>query len=93
MSTVTIQIGNGDDKLTQIQWHEFVVALKRLVDRHAKKLHFFGGPENWHAQQNVAMIFDVDASAIAALKNEVAELRKRFQQESAAWTVGETEFI
>jgi hypothetical protein len=93
MTTVSVQIGNGDDKLTQSEWHEFVVTLKQVVEHFCRKLHFFGAPENWCEQQNAAFIFEVDDSAVDALKREVTELRKRFHQESAAWTAGETDFI
>jgi hypothetical protein len=93
MTTVSLQIGNGDDKLSQTQWHELVVEMKVLVERYSTKLHFFGAPENWHAQQNVAFIFDVEDATISAMQAEVTTLRVRFNQESAAWTEGRTSFI
>jgi|1185.fasta_scaffold1809788_1 hypothetical protein len=93
MPTVSVQIGNGDDKLTQAEWHGFVVAMKELVERSCSKLHFFGAPENWREQQNAAFIFDIDEVAVDALKGGVIELRKQFRQESAAWTAGLTEFV
>jgi hypothetical protein len=93
MTTVCLQIGNGDDKLSQSQWHEFVVEMKRLVDSHCAKVHFFGAPENWREQQNVAFIFDVEEDAVDNLRAEVRQLRQRFFQESAAWTQGSTLFI
>jgi N-acyl-L-homoserine lactone synthetase len=93
MTTVSLQIGNGDGKLSQSQWHQFVVEMKRLVERHSAKVHFFGAPENWREQQNVAFIFDIEAASIENLEAKVTKLRKRFGQESAAWTEGDTRFI
>ncbi len=93
MKTVSLQIGNGDDKLSQAQWHDFVVKMKQLIERHCERLHFFGAPENWSGQQNVALIFDVEDAAVNELKAQASELRKQFRQESAAWTEGETVFI
>src|SRR5947209_703362 len=93
MKTVSLQIGNGDDKLSQSQWHQFVIDMKELVERHCEKLHFFGAPETWRDQQNVAFIFELDDDRTAALQAEVTKLRARFEQESAAWMEGKTLFI
>jgi hypothetical protein len=93
MTTVSLQIGNGDGKLSQAQWHAFVVEMKRLVERHSAKVHFFGAPENWREEQNVAFIFDIEAASTENLKSGVTHLRKHFGQESAAWTQGNTLFI
>jgi hypothetical protein len=93
VKTVCLQIGNGDDKLSQSRWHEFVVQIKAVVDDHCSKVHFFGGPENWCAQQNVALVFEVQDSSIDRLKTEVTNLRKKFLQESAAWMEGQTLFL
>jgi hypothetical protein len=93
MTTVCLQIGNGDDKLSQAQWHAFVVELKRLIEHSCAKVHFFGAPENWHHQQNVAFVFDLDEATVENLKGEVRDLRSRFSQESAAWMQGNTLFI
>jgi uncharacterized protein YaaQ len=93
MKTVSLQIGNGDGKLMQAEWHQFVVQLLALVDRSCTKLHFRGAPEGWAEQQNAAFIFDVDDERVDELKQEVTELRAKFKQESAAWTAGATEFI
>jgi hypothetical protein len=93
MKTVSLQIGNGDDKLTQAEWHQFVVEMKDLVERHCQKVHFFGGPEGWRNQQNVAFIFELNDDGAATLQAEVTKLRALFKQESAAWTEGKTLFI
>jgi hypothetical protein len=93
MKTVSLQIGNGDDRLSQREWHDFVIAAKELVADYCAKLHFFGAPENWCAQQNVAFIFDAQDERLDELKARVTALRKQFRQESAAWTVGETTFL
>lgn len=93
MKTVSLQIGNGDDRLSQREWHDFVIAAKELVTDYCAKLHFFGAPENWCGQQNVALIFDVHDERLDELKSRVTALRKQYRQESAAWTEGQTEFV
>ncbi len=93
MRTVSVQIGNGDDKLSQSQWHRFVVEMKQLIEAHCRQLHFFGAPENWCPQQNVAFIFDIDDGRIEQLQIRIADLRQHFLQQSAAWTEGVTRFI
>jgi len=52
VKTVVIQIGNSDDKLTQLEWAKFVNDIKHLVNNHAKEVHFFGGSSNWENWQN-----------------------------------------
>ena len=93
MKTVSLQIGNGDNRLSQREWHDFVVAAKELVADYCAELHFFGAPENWHRQQNVAFIFDVSDERLGELKARVTVLWKKYRQEAAAWTVGQTEFV
>jgi hypothetical protein len=38
MPPLSLQIGNGDDKLTQAEGHEFVVMIKKLVGQSCSKL-------------------------------------------------------
>jgi hypothetical protein len=91
--TITIQIGNSDDKLTQAKWSEFVAEVNDLVEHYSLRVHFFGGAANWMPWQNVAWIVVTEESELNAFVRDVKEVRLRYNQESVAWTLGKTDFI
>ena len=99
MKTVTIQIGNSDDKLSQKQWAQFVAEIGALITDAEVDVHFFGGAPSFERWQNAAWVIAVRAEVLhpnvvlGALKVAVADLRAQFKQDSAAWTEGETEFV
>ena len=93
MKTITIQIGNTDDKLTQVEWAAYVLTVKDTILRHCKQIHFFGGSVNWDRWQNVAWVFECSEEMIDSLRKGLTADRKAFNQDSIAWTEGETDFI
>lgn len=93
MKTVTIQIGNTDDKLTQIEWAVFVENMRSVVGWYCEKIHFFGASSNWEQWQNAAWIAAVPEGAIEMMRKEASQVGKNFRQDSVAWTEGETKFI
>ena len=93
MKTVTIQIGNSDDKLTQAQWRLFVLDVQAKVLQNSQAIHFFGAPSNWERWQNAAWIVVCEDDKLQALKNAIADIRKCFNQDSVAWTEGDTQFV
>jgi len=93
MKTITIQIGNSDDKLTQDQWAAFVDQMDTAVRCEAGLVHFMGAPPNYLKWQNAAWVVMVNAGEVDTLKAAVKGVRTKFDQESAAFTVGETEMI
>jgi hypothetical protein len=93
VKTIVVQIGNSDNKLPQAEWAEFVRRVDGTIREHAQAVHFFGGTENWAAWQRVCWVFDCEQSRLADLKNLVTSARKKFRQDAAAFTEGETEFI
>jgi hypothetical protein len=93
VKTIVVQIGNSDNKLRQADWARFVQRVGGVVREHAATIHFFGGPENWAAWQKVCWVFDGEESRLPGLKIRLAEVRKEFLQDSAAVTVGQTEFV
>jgi hypothetical protein len=93
MKTVVIQIGNTDDKLTQIEWSAFVLMTRTMILAHCKQVHFFGAPANWERWQNVAWIVEVEDGNKDKLRAAVADARQTFRQDSAAWTEGDTQFV
>jgi hypothetical protein len=91
--TVTIQIGNSDDKLTQSQWCDFVRIIESLIDTNGTRVYFFGGPPTYARWQNAAWVFEIAPENTERLKRLLIELRGKWGQDSIAWTEGETEFI
>lgn len=93
MSTVTIQIGNSDDKLTQREWSAFCQAVNEAVSSRCRKVYFNGG-SHWRAPwQNACWVAEVDNDDRAPLKEALRNLRIAYRQESVAVTFGETQFI
>ena len=92
MKTITLQIGNSDNKLTQVEWSDFVGEIHCLIERDpTSQIHFFGGPQNWECWQNVAWVF-VTGNPMS-LCQEVKRIRTKYKQDSAAWTEGSTAFV
>jgi hypothetical protein len=93
MKTITLQIGNSDDKLTQAHWSKFVFEIGDYISRYAETVHFFGisaGDARW---QNAAWVFVCKPEIVEILKENITNTRRAFLQDSVAWTEGETEFV
>jgi hypothetical protein len=91
--TVTVQLGNTDNRLKQAEWHEFVLAVKYAIEQSAESVHFFGAPANWDKLQNVAWVLALNNSQQQQLQLELKRIRKEFKQEAVAWTSGTTLFL
>lgn len=92
MKSVVIQIGNSDDKLTQMQWAAFVARLRDCVERHDARIHFWGASANYEPWQNLCCVCESNG-AMYPMLSEISEIRKEFKQDSVAVTIGGTEFI
>lgn len=93
--TITIQIGNSDDKLTQSRWASFCHEMYNTIINYVTQIHFSGcsqGDANW---QNACWVIvcNLTTEAFEEFKTEISAVGKRFEQQSVAFTVGETEFI
>ena len=91
MKTLTIQIGNSDNKLTQVRWSEYVAEVRDLVEFHSEEVHFSGGSENWQPWQNVSWVVVVNEDV--HLLSDLSITRKKYNQDSVAITKGQTEFV
>lgn len=89
--TVTIQIGNTDNKLTQQEWSQFVLEMREIIHQHLGTVHFFGGSATYEPWQNVCWV--VEASALEEFRKEATALRQKYKQDSVAFTIGNTEFV
>lgn len=93
MKTITLQVGNTDNKLTQQAWNTYVEAMRVLIGKHASAVHFFGAPPTYEPWQNVAWVFTGEGERLAELRKSVVTLRQHYNQESVAWIEGSTELI
>ena len=95
MKTVTLQIGNSDDKLTQQEWSNFVTEMGGIVSIFAEQVHFHGGSPFGAPWQNAAWIFTpkMTEHTERGFRDMVQSIRAKFRQESVAVTIGETKFV
>ena len=92
MKTVTLQIGNSDDKLTQLEWATFIARVKDLLEETAGTVvHFFGCSYGIECWQNACWVFETENPIQICV--EMKKLREKYKQDSVAWTEGGTAFI
>ncbi len=91
--TVAVLIGNSDDKLAQLTWANFCIALKEAVTDFAEET-FFDGGSSWESpRQNACIVFSLKESNLESFRHKLRGLRKFYRQDSVALLVSETEFI
>lgn len=93
MITATIQIGNSDDKLTQVIWSEYVSIVSSIVQTFANETHFFGASANYEPWQNACWVIEIGDIEYNLLLANLAAARKKYSQDSIAITVGDTIFL
>jgi len=91
--TITIQIGNTDNKLTQQEWSDFVGCVSKEITSVDAQVHFFGASAGWLHYQNAAWVIDTSPNESLKLLHSLVKIRKLYQQDSIAWTEGNTTFI
>lgn len=91
--TAVIQIGNSDDKLTQVEWAGYCAQMHQEVLLICTHVHFFGGCATHDEWQNVCWVLEIEKDCIGALKRVVSAIRKTWRQNSAAITLGSTKFV
>lgn len=91
--TVVIQLGNSDNKLSQIGWSQFVFEAKLVIERNVQEFHFFGGSSFDSPWQNACWVCEVLEGFKPQLESQLTECRKAYRQDSVAITYGETRFI
>lgn len=92
--TITVQIGNSDNKLTQVEWSEFVHEVGKLMSTCGGPIHFHGCSHGAAQWQNAAWVSEVwNRETIKEIRSDLSIIARKFRQESIAFAVGETEFI
>jgi hypothetical protein len=93
MITVYASIGNSDDKLSQERWGQFVRSFLSVIRASASQIHSEGHSSPTSAYQNLCVGFEIDEREAEDLRPFLADMAKRFGQDSIAWAVATTEFI
>lgn len=93
MKTITIQIGNSDDKLPQSYWSRFCHEMIGAIQHYATEIHFSGYSLPNARWQNAAFVFTIDESLTGELSECVVIIRDNYGQDSVALTEGETRLI
>ena len=92
--TVTIQIGNSDDKLKQTEWSAFVYATHKILEESEGEIHFSATSEGSCPWQNACWVFEMDRDRFIRLMiPQLQVLCRHYKQDSIAVTVGKTQFI
>lgn len=94
MTTVHVSIGNSDNKLTHHGWAEFFQLVHELLTE-TVATQTYGV---WHSlpampYQNACWAIEVPPEHVENLKEVLGLLLRKFEQESAAWLEGTTQFI
>jgi hypothetical protein len=89
-------IGNSDDALSQVRWHQYVAAFQQIMSAHSRNVYGHWLSEPSSPYQNACSAVEVwpNDSVLSDLKQELTALRHRFEQDSIALVVAsETEFV
>lgn len=95
MSDLTIQIGNSDNKLTQVEWSLYIKDMDALIRAHTRTVHFSGGSSGDKPWQNWCWFctHNLPPEVLEFFLSQVTEVRKKYHQNSVAVTIGDTKFI
>jgi len=93
MKTITVLIGNSDNKLSQKEWSEYWTEVCGTLSDFEIETHFSAGSHCHAPWQNIAWVMTIKDTDIQPLTNRLIEIRKRYNQDSIAILVGDTQFI
>lgn len=91
--TVTIQIGNTDNKLTQQEWSNFVMTIEKRLKTLGVTFHFSAGSATEAPWQNYCWVVEASELTVANIRNMLLVMTRWYDQDSIAMTVGQTELV
>lgn len=91
MKTVTIQIGNSDNKLSQSEWSLFVGDLASVVRVNCGEVFFCGHSAGDAPWQNHCVV--TECNDLGWLTEQLRQLVEKYDQDSIAVTAGATVFV
>lgn len=93
LKTVSVLIGNSDDKLPQSSWSTFVEWTDKAINEYCDGVHFMGYSNPAAKWQNACWVFTITEEREPELKAVLRKLRDKWGQDSIAYVVGKTEFL
>lgn len=94
--TIHVAIGNSDDGLRQVDWSRFVHEADIVIRYWADEVYGYWLSEPSSQYQNACWafgIYNTDPEHIERFKKVLAGLAKRFNQDSIAFNMSETEMV
>lgn len=91
--TITVQIGNSDNKLTQVEWSAFCQEVDKAVMSRTPNVYFHGFSHGAAPWQNACWVADFEKPPLLHLRYDLRGLAVKYRQESIALTTGTTEFV
>jgi hypothetical protein len=91
--TLTIQVSNSDNKLTQEEWSKMIDQMGGFLKHIDADIHFAGGSSPEKAWQNYCYVVNVVEGVVNTVFNYVSYSAYRYKQDSIAVTGGQTEFV
>lgn len=93
MHTITIQIGNTDQKLSQKEWAKFTLDLQYIAQTNGQ-IHFYGCSPSDSCWQNCCVVVNpFNITCQLDIIKELIELKKKYKQDAIALTTGTTRMI
>lgn len=91
--SVSVMLGNSDNKLPQDRWATFVASVRAHVEKYACQIHMDGGPGTDSLWQNWCFMFVVEAEKVPGLVAALQETRGYYRQRGIAWMLGKVMFL
>lgn len=91
--TLTILIGNSDDKLTQREWAEYAGEVNSVVHDYQQSTHFNGSPGTTSPFQNYAWVIGCRKDDYEDLVEELRDTARGYRQDSVAVVVGQAVMV
>lgn len=90
----TIQIGNSDDKLSQVDWSKYIAEVRKTFNKYQGiETHFAGGSPYDAPWQNACFVVSVPEVYATEMIKALTTIRKRFKQKSIAIVLGDVREI
>lgn len=84
---VYISIGNSDDKLSQAEWSRYWGEINKLLDTTATNVYGCWLSEPTSMWQNACWSVEISNSSVVGVKYLLTSIRKRYNQDSIAWSI------
>jgi hypothetical protein len=93
VACIYVSIGNSDDKLTQAEWSAYAQSVRNLLRLRAREIHgeWYSAADSEYQNACFCVVLADDTPVI---REELAEMRQAWRQDSVAWAeVPVTEFV